>query len=86
MAPDTETDADAKRKGYIVNLNLTISSNGMNRTGRVPEQCLKLPPNISVGEELRGYGNGLFAQPRIDYRLQHQTGRMETVASRDGSK
>lgn len=69
VTPDRAADADAKRNEYIANLNLTIPSNVMNRTGRVPEQCLKLPPTISVGEELRGHGNALYAQPRIDYRL-----------------
>ncbi|KAK5162680.1 uncharacterized protein LTR77_011254 [Saxophila tyrrhenica] len=69
VTPNPATDADAKRNEYIANLNLTIPSNVMNRTGRGREQCLKLPPTISVGEELRGYGNGLYAQPRIDYRL-----------------
>lgn len=71
VTPDPAADADAKRNEYIANLNLTIPSNVVNRTGWVPEQCLRLPQTISVGERLRGHGNALYAQRRIDYHLLH---------------
>ena len=42
----------------------------MPKTGGIPDQCLSLPPTVSVGDVLEGFDHTKYAQPRIEYRLR----------------
>jgi hypothetical protein len=68
--PETSTDAVTQRTQYVASFNLTIPQSVVPKTGGIPDQCLSLPPTISVGDVLEGYDHAMYAQPRIDYRLR----------------
>lgn len=68
--PETSTDAVTQRTQSIASFSLTIPQSVVPKTGGIPDQCLSLPPTISVGDVLEGYDHAMYAQPRIDYRLR----------------
>ena len=67
--PERSTDADTQRTQYAAHLKFTIPRTLVPRTDGIPDQCLSLPPTISVGDVLEGNDHTKYAQPRIDYRL-----------------
>lgn len=55
--------------GYIVPFHFVIPKWALVK-GRVPNQCLNLPPSVSIGQTLPWYQEPeVYAQPNISYRL-----------------
>lgn len=49
--------------------SLTLPRSVVPQTSGIPDQCLSLPPTMSVGKVLEASNHAQYAQPRISYRL-----------------
>ena len=67
--PKRSTDAVTQRTQFVASFNLTIPQSVVPITGGTPDQCLGLPPTISVGDVFERHDHAKYAQPRIYYRL-----------------
>lgn len=55
---------------HTSSFSLTIPEHTVNEVDGVPNQCLLLPPSMTVGDVLDGKDGEKFAQPRIEYRIR----------------
>lgn len=71
--------------------DFSVSYAALTKTTNVPQQCLQLPPSMTVGAVLQEEGSGLtYAQPRITYSLvanveiwSHSGNRLTMSASKE---
>ncbi|KAL1582114.1 hypothetical protein WHR41_09155 [Cladosporium halotolerans] len=55
---------------HTSSFSLTIPDHTVTEVDGVPDQCLLLPPSITVGDILDGKDGEKFAQPKIEYRIR----------------